>query len=1243
MAAESPALDHQPFEAAYAPLAIKGLHLGKALSLLDPAECSRLTNAIPRPGGGLLTRAGLTALIHAGTNVHSAYYFGTPVAATFSRFWGIDTHVYRGNTGVPTDIEGGYSGNPLSFVSAKPSAAQESWLYIGDTSRNRKITRTGAVTKPIGLPAPASITTALHTVLTKTIANFLASDGTQAAAWTLTIGSVTSNAEGLPDAPTAADVTGGVAFSTHEGTVASDGYTSVLGIARALDLSTFGSGIDATDADFLHFKIQTANRFFNKIRVYLVVSAAFNPAIVPGQNNVDNTDAYYYEFIPSSSVYVTEWGVNDNPLARGDFTRLGSTAGRDWSTVTGIIIELELPFLTEDTATFSELYLAGGYGPDNLDLAAQPFDYRLTNYDPTTDVEGNPTEVQPASAFLTDVHRQAIDITGPVSGIANVVQRAYRRGGTNNDNWYFVGQSTADGGTIIDTSTDAEAILEDTVQIDNDQPITTVDATGATLHAQTLRTFLAPVDDIMFGLGDAYRPGELYWSKPGKYDAWPPQNHLPICPPDEEGMNGVPYGGQLFVFSRKRGYSVQVNSGSVSVLPTDCTDGLAGYWALCPWPRGIAFVALDGIRSTTGGASEYISEAIRDLFHNKAVNGYQPVDMAQASSLRLGYVNSELWFQYLAIGGTYQTLMYSLLYDYWRAATFTPGVNLMASEPTTAGREQVVVLGSPTGGKAYQHTGQDDDGVAIACNYRSGAYDFGRADEKLFGQYLVEGDLQGATLTGTAYLDGETVALAADVLIGSVGNAKYLATPFGTTPRHGRNLSIDLAWLGSNAVMPSIDKLGVSFVIQPEQTKTRATTWEALGDSDGYLKGLWIDCDTQGVDLTFLVERLLDGVQSTVATLTVNSNATRRQWFSWAAVHADLVRIRPTVVTQPWMLYGCKWDFDPLPPRAIVWDTGPIEVDDAYLIGVDVVCDTFGLDKTLEVTLDGTIIGTFTANANGKRQLTFSFDLATPKRGQVLRLYATDGAHVGLLYDVRWLKEKEPDYLTNLNGIFSSAGSTTDKWWKGVILELDTFNQSKTLAIEIDGVVDHTESVTANGRQIVNIAWPQIKGRIFRVYATDSHPARRYSEPVFLFDEEPFALTRYETQELTLGTPGWKILLTVQEISLRSTADVTLQIVITGQSGQVIATDSYTLAATGGAKQNILVPVNGRKGYFFKFVFTSTNPFSLYREESTISFQPFGGGEVQTERPFGDDDLDLVRGMRNPSLVAERRGGGNYQ
>jgi hypothetical protein len=361
-------------------------------------------------------------------------------------------------------------------------------------------------------------------------------------------------------------------------------------------------------------------------------------------------------------------------------------------------------------------------------------------------------------------------------------------------------------------------------------------------------------------------------------------------------------------------------------------------------------------------------------------------------------------------------------------------------------------------------------------------------------------------------------------------------------------------------------------------------------------------------------------------------------------VPAHQVRIRPDAIDcVPWLLYRADWIYVQEPPRISKWDIHFENQWDQYYTGLDLYCDTFGQEKRIEVFVDevrltNTLAGGLTywpILANGRRVVHLTLPWG---RGHVFRFRAIDNFE-GLLYTHRWHLQEEPSEQANWNQNFSVLGTRADKWLKAVVFECDTFNQPKQVQIEVDGTVVETLTVQANGRRVIQLALTaQALGRVWRMFPVDANPGRLYSaEP--LFDEEPFQLNRWETQETNHGLQGWFYPL-YAHITLKSTADVVLTTVVQHNQVGGQTTHTYTIPATGGVKQRrFLHGFVAGKGVLIKYVLTSAVPFWLYRDETSVMIQPWGAYRAIEVKPFGNDDLDPTRPMTHAVLAAEASGG----
>ena len=1140
-----------------------GINLHRALDELNPLQLSRMTNVVRNEEGALTGRPGITSIFTTTLLAphHSIGRLNDRITGNYLRIVGVGTTLWSGTTGAFTQIDSGYSGSPLSMVTYHPPISEDAWMYIGDSARMRKVRASDSLDTPIGLPpptlseadarfwideflvvahatgmnardeaqmaligfdingygpgTPGELTTydALYSTLI---------DPFEVANWNNRIGTGAGAGTNVLDTGIFEVGFASVKFTTKK--AASGDYYNfwTKQISVNLDQITSASGVNktATDDDIIHFFIRfdktllapkmvgtTPTIPLKEWRIYFVCSNPFDTSTVPGQSDTVNTDAYVKSFRPSDfELYVniggsttpqaataiasaianpnlatlqtlppakdqrsvvqttlqqvdqsrnasnallsgpgawTEWGSIGIPLHRRDFIRMGSNPNFSWSTVSGVVVVCSV-IGGVDAGHFwlDDLYLRGGAGQDTSLIGLTAYDYRYTNYDPRTGAESNPSPVQGANFQLNSL-RQGILVHPNAYGDSAIRQRFYRRGGALNNGWYYLGANTADGAVYLDEASDLSISASALLQLDHDQPVTTVNAAGNTVLAQPVPSIWGPVSDIIFGCGDPYRAGTLYWCKPQQADHWPNAYNVEVCSASEQLMNGCVFAGQSWVFSRERMFACIPNltdASIVTAVPTSCTHGLVARQGLAVGATAIYFVAKDGVYSTAGGSEQNISDAmLRPIFYGQTKNGYLPIDFTQEDSICLEIFENEVWFQYKDTGGTNRIVIYSMLYNFWRFTDF-------ATEPATVYSEvgagvDSLLIGSVRGrqsdelGRSYQYTGTSDDGSGITATIRTGSLDQGLPREnKLYGDVAIDADRAATTITGTAYFNTENSSVPLQSITTGSGRQRYYLT--GLADEQARNIALEFSWTTTTAP-PTIFKFGPSYTPQADTSTQRYTNWD-------------------------------------------------------------------------------------------------------------------------------------------------------------------------------------------------SQGGLSDKYVKGILIEFDTGGVDKILDLQADGASAQTITVNANGRLIKQYSFNQFRGRLLRIAPQDETTWQVYQYR-WIFDDEPLALTHWETQFVDNGipvqqTPLWS------NVSLNSTADVTLTLVAMRQDG-TSNTKTYTIPSTSGAKVSRFVPFQPQKGYQFKYSFDSSQPFWLYREESTVMVQPWGAAQYAPTHPFGTDDLDKVRQTQEAGLA----------
>lgn len=708
------------------------------------------------------------------------------------------------------------------------------------------------------------------------------------------------------------------------------------------------------------------------------------------------------------------------PVRRGDFIAIGTAGqpGTDWSTITGIYLVLWTTTNQSVVVSFDDCYLTGGAGPDTSEPGAQKYDYRLVHVDLRTGARGNGSPIQAETLWL-DSLRQPIRITPAAAyGDVNVRQEAYRRGGSLTDNWYFVGQNAADGGAIVDTLADADIAAADTLPTDNFQPIATVNDNGVTVLNQPVPIVFGPIGDGVFcALGDPFRPGHIYSCIAGSFDAWPSTSGYVVeaCAPSEELMNGCVWGGQGFVLSRERGYSVRVNPAEVGITvdPTECRPGLAVRWGFCQGPGGIFYVARDGVRVTGGNESTLLGgNQLSPLFNGETVNGRLPINWSVPTAIRLALHNLDLRLLYQDTGGTRRIAVYSLLYQYWRFENFEVTCASVYSDEqpnlnTAVGNERLLLGG--TNGFIYSNEGFSDAGFPIALEVRTGAWTFGDPrSQKVLGDLAVDLDQVGAAATVTTYLNAETTTNPAVVIPAATGRRQVVIQPFPATaagePQQARSASVGLTITAPTNARPRLFYIGVAAELFPTIGTDRVLAWGTWGTlSDKYLKGFLLDADTFGQTVSLQVRA--DGVVQQTVPVTHSGRSSKH--YSFPQVLGRVFTITPTSGVSS-EVYALQPLFDEEPYQLARWETQLLDLGlpDAgwgMLLSAD-VCYRAAVACTLTISCQNaagvttqTLVEALPSTGGAKQKRFIPFDA---NKGVLFKIVATtnDGSAGLTLY-----------------------------------------------------------------------------------------------------------------------------------------------------------------------------------------------------------------------------------------------------
>jgi hypothetical protein len=130
-----------------------GMDLNRPVDALKDLKFATLKNVRTYQAGRLEPRFGLTSLATGTSVIHSIRRLNNPRTSAHTYSVGDGTNLKYGSSGVLTGIDTDYSGDPLALVPYRPTQAPDSWMYVADSLKMRKMDVNGTVHQ-VGLPQP---------------------------------------------------------------------------------------------------------------------------------------------------------------------------------------------------------------------------------------------------------------------------------------------------------------------------------------------------------------------------------------------------------------------------------------------------------------------------------------------------------------------------------------------------------------------------------------------------------------------------------------------------------------------------------------------------------------------------------------------------------------------------------------------------------------------------------------------------------------------------------------------------------------------------------------------------------------------------------------------------------------------------------------------------------------------------------------------------------------------------------
>ena len=496
---------------------------------------------------------------------------------------------------------------------------------------------------------------------------------------------------------------------------------------------------------------------------------------------------------------------------------------------------------------------------------------------------------------------------------------------------------------------------------------------------------------FFFGVGDALRPGALYWTVGNRAEAHQPSNVLDITSPTEPLMNGVMFDGTSYVFSTERMFRVYPNYGQTSdfiAIEIPNAKGLFAPWCIAVGPK-VWFLSRDGIfeYESTGGAPVSITDDLYPLFPHEGVTltentytidgmtgvTFYPPDFERPNDLRLEYADGFLYFDYVDTGDPTadpvvpqlrRTLVYDTQLRGWTSRdTYTYAVVCHYREEGE-GLEDVL-MGTDVG-QVVKYGGTLDLDTAIDGQIRTGGRDFDDPrPRKFIGDILADFDPNCDDIDFKAGFDNFTffTDLQSTGAL-SRGRRRVVFDLNSGLGQMAFNIGLNITWSATEG-RPIFYLWEPSYIPKPELTVKRVTDWhDATYEGAKFVQGFILKADTLGLDRTLAIQSDDGTVQQ---TFTINFNGESEKAFSFTTPFiSHLLREHPTD-SDFWRMFSIRYVWEPAPELTYNWITQETTHDfRGYLHHRDAYIALISSDDTaLTITVDGTAFNYTVPNQAG--------------------------------------------------------------------------------------------------------------------------------------------------------------------------------------------------------------------------------------------------------------------------------------
>lgn len=640
---------------------------------------------------------------------------------------------------------------------------------------------------------------------------------------------------------------------------------------------------------------------------------------------------------------------------------------------------------------------------------------------------------------------------------------------------------------------------------------------------QRMPILFGPFHDHLFGCGDPYNPGSLYFTKPKNVDNTNARRRLEITDNSDILQNGFVFNGRGGVFSTQRLYYLEYNPGASAgavfiANETPNVKGLYARWAIAIGRHGVAWLADDGIYIMEGGGAKSLTDRdLRPLFPFRGkvgvdTNGVSAPVMpnpvgVEEKYLRLAYdANDNLHFFYRDGAGALKSMFYDFALDGWFPMVYQKSLSMLYAEEgqgvnnTIAGSDETPGHVYTVGGTADTFT---DAGTGFPCIVQYPSVDEGDPrSQKQYGDAIIDINPAGNTVTVQAGFNNFATTIAAITITGAARiNPPTIYDFAAGSGTFSRNISTKYTWTSVAAQSPRLHTWEPSFLAHPEDTLLRATDYHADGGAR-YIRGIWLEADTAGIARTVLIEYTTDAGAVVTFTLPAVTHTVKSRIYYPISTpfYAMSLRIRPTDAAK-WKLYGYDLEADPAPPRSTEYQqwTDDGEIGAKFLQGMVVSMDTAGALVTFNVYGDNNVLLLTTAavSTTDRSEVAFAFNPAV--RTHIMRIVPASASC--RVWGVKWLWQHDAEVVSYYEAQETSFDLPGFKHVREVYVAYAAASSPLTLTLYADGTaiagIPALPASAAYTRQRILI--PANKFKALRAVLSSASTWRHYSRDCAIY------------------------------------------------------------------------------------------------------------------------------------------------